>query len=137
MKWSYQEQEVRRLDREFYEKVDVQNPQRLMWALEVCSGTGQTFFLSSQLKVQRPFEILKIELYRVREEPYRRTDQRMDLMISKGLFEQAEKLFPSRQLNSLQTVGYQEILAYWREIMIEMRRLDFSSEIPDAMPKDK
>lgn len=106
----YLQEEVRRLDPEYFEKVDVQNPQRLMRALEVCRGTGQTFSsFRVKNKVQRPFEILKIGLHREREELYRRIDQRMDLMINKGLFEEAEKLFPRRQLNSLQTVGYQEI----------------------------
>lgn len=106
----YLQEEVRRLDPEYFEKVDVQNPQRLMRALEVCRGTGQTFSsFRVKNKVQRPFEILKIGLHREREELYSRIDQRMDLMISKGLFEEAEMLFPRRQLNSLQTVGYQEI----------------------------
>lgn len=106
----YLQEEVRRLDPEYFEKVDIQNPQRLMRALEVCRGTGQTFSsFRVKNKVQRPFEILKIGLHREREELYSRIDQRMDLMISKGLFEEAEKLFPHRQLNSLQTVGYQEI----------------------------
>ncbi|WP_425393942.1 tRNA (adenosine(37)-N6)-dimethylallyltransferase MiaA [Algoriphagus vanfongensis] len=106
----YLQEEVRRLDPEYFEKVDVQNPQRLMRALEVCRGTGQTFSsFRVKNKVQRPFEIVKIGLHREREELYRRIDQRMDLMISKGLFEEAEMLFPRRQLNSLQTVGYQEI----------------------------
>lgn len=106
----YLQDEVRRLDPEYYGKVDVQNPQRLMRALEVCRGTGQTFSsFRVKNKVQRPFQILKIGLYRDREELYNRIDQRMDWMIGRGLFEEAEKLFPYRHLNALQTVGYQEI----------------------------
>ncbi|SHO59469.1 tRNA (adenosine(37)-N6)-dimethylallyltransferase MiaA [Algoriphagus zhangzhouensis] len=102
--------EVKRLDPEYFEIVDQQNPQRLMRALEVCRGTGKTFSsFRVKSKIERPFETIKIGLNRDRDELYSRIDLRMDQMVEAGLFEEAESLFDKRHLNSLQTVGYQEI----------------------------
>lgn len=102
--------EVKRLDPDYFEIVDQQNPQRLMRALEVCRGTGKTFSsFRMKIKIERPFETIKIGLNRDRDELYSRIDLRMDLMVEAGLFEEAESLFDKRNLNSLQTVGYQEI----------------------------
>lgn len=102
--------EVKRLDPEYFEMVDQQNPQRLMRALEVCRGTGKTFSsFRVKSKVERPFKTIKIGLKRDREELYSRIDLRMDQMVESGLFEEAKSLFDKRHLNSLQTVGYQEI----------------------------
>jgi tRNA dimethylallyltransferase len=102
-----------RIDPEYYAKVDLQNPQRLIRALEVWEATGKPFssFRIKQTK-NRPFEIIKIGLERDREMLYRRIDERMDQMISQGLFEEAELLFGHRELNALQTVGYSEIFDY-------------------------
>lgn len=106
----YLQEEVKRLDPAYFEKVDQQNPQRLMRALEVCRGTGKPFS-SFRVKttVERPFRTIKIGLNRDREELYSRIDLRMDQMVDSGLFEEAESLMDQRHLNSLQTVGYQEI----------------------------
>lgn len=102
--------EVKRLDPEYFEIVDQQNPQRLMRALEVCRGTGKSFSsFRVKSKIERPFETIKIGLNRDRDELYSRIDLRMDQMVEAGLFEEAESLFDKRHLNSLQTVGYQEI----------------------------
>ncbi len=105
--------EVAQADPEYFEKVDRQNPQRLMRALEVYRGTGLKFSsFRKKKKAQRPFEVIKIGLTRDRDELYQRIDQRMDAMIGKGLFAEAESLFPHRQLNALQTVGYSEIFDF-------------------------
>lgn len=109
----YLQKELEILDPDYYEIVDINNPQRLMRGLEVSLGTGKPFssFRKSQKKI-RDFEVIKIGLEREREELYQRIDLRMDSMIEKGLFEEAEVLFPLRHLNALQTVGYSEIFAF-------------------------
>jgi tRNA dimethylallyltransferase len=105
--------EVAKADPEYYELVDHYNPQRLMRALEVYRGTGLKFSsFRVKKKVERSFKTIKIGLHRDREELYDRIDLRMDMMISSGLFEEAESLFEKRNLNALQTVGYSEIFGY-------------------------
>jgi tRNA dimethylallyltransferase len=101
------------LDPVYYSQVDLQNPQRLIRALEVCIGTGSPFSsFRIKRKADRPFDVVKIGLERDREELYNRIDLRMDQMIAEGLFEEAAQLFPYRHLNALQTVGYKEIFDY-------------------------
>lgn len=104
---------LQKLDPEYFEKVDIRNPQRLMRALEVCIGTGKTYSSFRKMKKNtRPFNIVLIGLEREREELYQRIGERMDRMIGQGIFEEAEKLFPYRDLNALQTVGYSEIFGF-------------------------
>lgn len=102
--------ELSKVDPEYFDQVDRQNPQRLMRALEVYRGTGLKF---SSFRVKkksiRPFQIIKIGLDRPRQELYDRIDLRMDQMIAAGLFDEADALFGKRHLNALQTVGYSEI----------------------------
>lgn len=101
------------LDPDHYQKIDSRNPQRLMRALEVVIGTGQSI---SHFQVRKsrthPFDIVKIGLELPREELYARIDARMDKMIAEGLFEEATALYSYRNHNALQTVGYQEIFGY-------------------------
>lgn len=107
------QEELRETDPEYYAKVDRQNPQRLMRALEVCRFTGRKFSeMRKGAKAERPFEIIKVGLNTDREVLYQRIDQRMDLMIEAGLFEEAEHLEPFKGLNALQTVGYSEIFGF-------------------------
>ena len=105
--------EVETQDPEYYAVVDQKNPQRLMRALEIYRGTGKKFssFRVKSKKV-RPFHVVKIGLERPREELYSRIDLRMDRMIEKGLFAEAESFYGKRNLNALQTVGYTEIFGY-------------------------
>jgi tRNA dimethylallyltransferase len=104
---------LQKLDPDYFEKVDIHNPQRLMRALEVCIGTGKTYSSFRKMKKNtRPFNIILIGLEREREELYQRIEERMDRMIDQGIFEEAEKLFPYRDLNALQTVGYSEIFGF-------------------------
>jgi tRNA dimethylallyltransferase len=105
--------EVARLDPEYFDQVDRQNPQRLMRALEVCRGTGNPFSsFRVKKKRERNFQTIKIGLERDRAELYLRIDQRMDQMIAAGLFDEADALFGKRHLNALQTVGYSEIFGF-------------------------
>ncbi|WP_186756304.1 tRNA (adenosine(37)-N6)-dimethylallyltransferase MiaA [Echinicola salinicaeni] len=107
------QEKLKELDPEYYAAVDLKNPQRLIRGCEVSLGTGKPFSsYRLKKKVNRPFKIIKVGLEREREELYDRINYRMDLMIEAGLFEEAEKLFPYRELNALQTVGYSEIFNY-------------------------
>ena len=106
-------QELKELDPEYYEIVDKQNPRRVVHGLEICLMTGKTYtsFRKSEKK-QRPFRIVKIGLNREREELYNRINQRVDQMMAEGLLEEAKSLYPMRQMNALNTVGYKEMFAY-------------------------
>ncbi|MCS5489145.1 tRNA (adenosine(37)-N6)-dimethylallyltransferase MiaA [Algoriphagus limi] len=110
---TFLQEEVEKGDPVYFSEVDIQNPQRLMRALEVIRGTGKPFSsFRKQKKTERQFRILKIGLTRDRVELYQRIDTRMDQMIEAGLFEEAEKFFDQCHLNALQTVGYQEIFGF-------------------------
>ena len=106
--------EVALHDPDYFEVVDRRNPQRLMRALEIINSTGKKFsgFLRKE-KITLPFDVIKIGLELDRKELYHRIDQRMDRMIEDGLFEEAERFFELRHLNSLQTVGYQEAFEFF------------------------
>lgn len=105
--------EVQRLDPEYFALVDKQNPRRLQRALEVCYQTGQPFsaFRKGDA-VQRDFAIKKYALLWDRQHLIERIDQRVDLMMQQGLLEEAQALYSQRHLNSLNTVGYKELFAY-------------------------
>ncbi|WP_321332962.1 tRNA (adenosine(37)-N6)-dimethylallyltransferase MiaA [uncultured Bacteroides sp.] len=105
--------ELKFLDPEYYKIVDLKNPKRVIHALEICYMSGKTYTsFRTQQKKQRPFSILKIGLIRDREELYHRINQRVDLMMQEGLMEEAKAVYPYRQLNSLNTVGYKELFKY-------------------------
>ena len=105
--------ELKSLDPEYYEIVDRQNPRRVVHALEICTMTGKTYTsFRKREKRQRPFRIIKIGLNRPREELYRRINQRVDEMMQQGLLEEAKSLYPMRQMNALNTVGYKELFDY-------------------------
>ena len=106
--------EVKRLDPEYFALVDQQNPRRLQRCLEICYQTGNTFTSFRQRQtVQRDFEIEKYALFWNREELIRRIDLRVDLMMQQGLLDEARSLYPKRQLNALNTVGYKELFEYF------------------------
>ena len=106
-------EELRRLDPEHYEVVDLQNPRRVVHALEICLMTGNTYtsYRKAERK-ERPFKIIKIGLTRPREELYQRINSRVDQMMEQGLLEEARQLYPLRHLNALNTVGYKELFNY-------------------------
>ena len=107
------QEQVEAVDPDYFSIVDQKNPQRLMRALELIFATGTTVTaLRKKAKIIHPFEIVKIGLELDRDELYKRIDTRMDVMINTGLFKEAELFYPQRELNSLQTVGYQEIVGY-------------------------
>lgn len=107
------QEELARIDPDYFAQVDQKNPQRLMRGIEVVRATGKPFSsFRKKVKATRPFQIIKIGLFRDREELYERIDQRMDEMLQQGLLEEAQRLFSLRHLNALQTVGYQEIFGF-------------------------
>ncbi len=94
----------------------LQNPQRMMRFVEVCIGTRKPYssFLNKE-KNKRNFAPIIIGLEAERSIMYERINQRVDIMINEGLLEEAEKLFPNKELNALQTVGYRELFDYFEE----------------------
>lgn len=108
------QQRLKMHDPEYYKKVDIDNPQRIIRALEVFEATGRPYSaFRKQSGSKRPFNAIKIGLTRPREELYERINLRMDLMISQGLFDEAQSLYPYKGHNALQTVGYKEIFDYY------------------------
>lgn len=113
---TYLEQELKKIDPEFYAKIKLenpqtlQNPQRMKRFVEVCIGTGKPYssFLN-QKKNKRNFTPIIIGLEAEREIMYNRINQRVDLMMSQGLAKEAEELLTHKSLNALQTVGYREL----------------------------
>lgn len=100
-------------DPEHWAVVDRNNPRRVIHALEICKQTGRTYtsFRSNTIK-KRPFNIIKIGLNRDRETLYQRINQRVLQMIDDGMIEEAQRVYPKRTLNSLNTVGYKELFEY-------------------------
>lgn len=120
--------ELRVLDPEYYRIVDLKNPKRVIHALEICYMTGKTYTsFRTRTQKERPFRIVKVGLTRNREELYQRINQRVDEMMKEGLLEEAKRVYPYRQLNSLNTVGYKEIFKY----------LDGEWDLPFAIEKIK
>ena len=106
-------EELRRLDPDYYEIVDRQNPRRVVHALEICVMTGKTYTsFRKRSKKERPFRIIKIGLDRPREELYQRINARVDKMMSDGLLDEVKALYPKKELNALNTVGYKELFDY-------------------------
>jgi tRNA dimethylallyltransferase len=111
---SWLQAKVEEVDPDYFAQVDVKNPQRLMRALELNYASGKSLKeLRHKKKMNHPFSIVKVGLEIERETLYNRIDQRMDNMIASGLFDEAKQLYPQRELNALQTVGYQEICGYF------------------------
>lgn len=105
--------ELKRLDPEHFEKVDLKNPKRVMHALEVCSISGKSYssFRTGKRK-ERDFEIIKIGLNRSRSELYERINLRVDKMMHAELLQEARTYYPYKHLNTLNTVGYKELYEY-------------------------
>jgi len=106
--------ELRILDPEYYEEVDLRNPKRILHALEICIMTGKPYssFRTNRSKT-RNFNLVKIGLNRERTILYNRINQRVEEMFNEGLVEEARRLYSFRHLNSLNTVGYRELFDYF------------------------
>ncbi|MBQ7818933.1 MAG: tRNA (adenosine(37)-N6)-dimethylallyltransferase MiaA [Bacteroidales bacterium] len=107
-------QELKERDPALYNTIDLKNHKRVVHAIEVCRQTGRPFSeLRTNSKKERPFNIIKIGLNIPRELLFECIAKRTDAMIAEGLIEESRGLLPYRNLNSLNTVGYKEIFAYF------------------------
>ena len=108
------QEEIKKLDPAFYSKGEIQNPQRLLRALEVVLSTGRSVmsFQKGQKK-QRDFEIIKIGLELPREILYKRVNNRVEQMMAACLEAEVQNLIPYKNKNALQTVGYRELFDYF------------------------
>jgi tRNA dimethylallyltransferase len=98
----------------YYQQGEIENPQRLMRALEVVMQTGNSILsYQTKTKKERPFNIIKIGLQLPRDVLYQRINSRVDIMLQEGLQKEAETLLPYQHLNALQTVGYTELFDYF------------------------
>ncbi len=106
--------ELRRLDSDYYNKVDRCNPQRVLRALEVCRVTGEKYSQQrSGAKVERPFEVTRVIIDRPREELYSRINMRVDQMVQEGLEAEVRGLVQYAELTPLKSVGYSEFFDYF------------------------
>ncbi len=128
---SFLQEKLKETDTAYYEKLlsenpqTLENPQRMMRFVEVSVGSGKPYssFLN-QKKNHRSFTPILIGLEAEREIIYVRINRRVDKMIANGLLKEAEELFPHKELNALQTVGYKEVFEYFEEKI----SLDFAIE---------
>ncbi|CAL2101031.1 tRNA dimethylallyltransferase [Tenacibaculum sp. 190130A14a] len=110
----YLQNKLKELDFESYETIALDNPHRLIRALEICIGTGNTYSsYKNKPKAPRKFNSIKIGLTADREIMYDRINRRVDIMIANGLLEEAKSVYPHKSLNALQTVGYRELFEYF------------------------
>ncbi|SFU73610.1 tRNA dimethylallyltransferase [Pustulibacterium marinum] len=119
------QEQLQTLDPEYFQKVDTQNPHRLIRALEICIGTGKPYssFLKNK-EVNRNFTTIYIGLEADRPIVYDRINRRVDIMLEAGLLDEVEDLKDKQQLNALQTVGYREFFNYFKGEFT----LDFATE---------
>ena len=108
------QEEVKRLDPDYWAIVDQKNPRRLQRALEVCYQTGKTFTsFRTNTGVKREFNIVKYALFWEKQELYNRINKRVEIMLSQGLVDEARRLYPYRRRNALNTMGYKELFDYF------------------------
>ncbi|KJF42499.1 tRNA (adenosine(37)-N6)-dimethylallyltransferase MiaA [Draconibacterium sediminis] len=118
--------QLKTLDPEYYKKVDLKNPNRIIHALEISIQTGKPYSsFRSDTPKERPFQIIKIALNCDRQVLHNRINLRVDKMMEAGLEAEARSVYHKKHLNSLNTVGYQELFAYFngeipREKAIEL-----------------
>lgn len=108
------QEKLKTLDIESYNSIAIENPQRVIRALEICIGTNKPYSsFKNKPKPERNFNAIKIGLTAERSVLYDRINKRVDIMIANGLLEEAKKLHEHRHLNALQTVGYKELFSYF------------------------
>jgi len=105
---------LKELDIETYKNIAIDNPQRVIRALEVCIGSGTPYStFKNKPKTPRNFTSIKIGLEAERPSIYDRINLRVDRMLENGLLEEAKALHEYKQLNALQTVGYRELFSFF------------------------
>lgn len=117
--------ELHEKDPEYSSKGEMQNPQRMMRALEVILNTGNSILTYQKgAKSNRDFNVIKIGLELQRQTLYELINTRVDMMIAEGLIEEAKQLIPFKNLNALQTVGYKELFDYFEENIDKHRAIE-------------
>jgi len=108
------QEQLKELDSKSFETIAIDNPKRVIRALEVCLGSGQPYssFLK-QTQTKRPFKVITVGLSADREIIYNRINQRVDMMLEKGLLKEAKTLHNLKHLNALNTVGYKELFKHF------------------------
>ena len=107
------QKEVEKVDNDYFQIVDKQNPRRLQRALEVFYQTGKPYSTFRQRNVaKRDFDIIKLAILWDRDKLIERINKRVDLMMLQGLLDEVKSVYPKRHLNSLNTVGYKELFDY-------------------------
>lgn len=125
---SYLQRRLKELDPVYYNQVDLNNPHRVMRAIEVCLVTGNRYSdLRKQTTQERSFDTIKIGLNSEREWLYNRINQRVDIMMKQGLLDEVKSVYPQRNLNALNTVGYKELFDH----------LDGNSTMEESIDKIK
>jgi tRNA dimethylallyltransferase len=105
--------ELRKLDPEYFLEVDLDNPRRLMRALEVCYATKQPYSsFRNQTPTPRPFKSIKLDYKWERKELYERINKRVDKMMEDGLIKECQTLLDKKDLPTLDTIGYKEIFDF-------------------------
>ena len=109
------QKELNSVDSISFSRIDLNNPHRLVRALEIFRGTGKSYstFLYKTKKQKRNFEIINIGLFADRSIIYERINNRVDKMIQNGLVQEAKKVYRYRELNALNTVGYKELFQFF------------------------
>ena len=109
------QQELKKVDLPYYLMVDLANPQRLIRALAVFQTTGETYssFRQKKNKKELDFEVIYFVVNTDREKLYYRINQRVEDMIQLGLVAEANNVYPHKQINALQTVGFKELFKYF------------------------
>lgn len=107
--------QLKTLDIEAYNTIAIDNPQRVIRALEICIGSGKPYssFLNKD-KNKRIFKTITIGLTADREIIYNRINKRVDIMLAQGQLEEAKLLLEQQHLNALNTVGYKELFNYFK-----------------------
>lgn len=111
---TYIQDQLREHDPEYFHKVDIQNPRRILRALGVVKASGQPYssFLGRVAENNIPFHVIQILLELPREILYNQINNRVDQMLATGLEQEARNLYHHRHLRALQTVGYTEMFDY-------------------------
>ena len=111
---SYLQEKLKSLDQKSYNTIAIDNPHRVIRALEICIGTDKPYssFINKP-KVKRPFKNVSIGLTAERDIIYNRINQRVDMMIQEGLIDEAKNLYQFKSLNALNTVGYKELFHFF------------------------
>ena len=105
--------EIKKFDKNYYTKVDKNNHQRMIRALEVYKISGKSIFsFQKKQNIKRNYKIIKFGIKTQREILYKNINERVDLMVNEGLIDEVKKLYKYKKFNALNTVGYKEIFDY-------------------------